>query len=415
MWSTSVVALLVAALGGAAVGVERQWSGHASGPNARFAGVRTFTMLGAFAGLAGRLWTWGATWPAVALLGTAGALVVSAYARASARDVDGTTEVGALVVLAAGTAAGLGEVEIASGVIAVTVVLLVEKSRLHAMVERLEDTGIAAAARFAVMAMVVLPLLPEGPFGPLGGIRPRELWMLVLFFSGLSFAGYLARALVGERRGYAIAGLLGGLVSSTQVTLSFARLSRTHVSLSVPLAQGAVAANAVLFARVAVATAVLNPAVAARLPAYFAAPFAIGLLVAATGLRRPRGHERPLEPSPNPLQLLSALQMAVAFQVVLMVVHTARTWFETTGLLATAAALGATDVDALTMSMARSASNGQMPADIAALAIATGIASNTVVKLAIALAIGRGRFRMITAGALGTIGVLLILALVWLT
>ena len=35
------------------------------------------------------------------------------------------------------------------------------------------------------MALVVLPLLPSGPYGPWGGIRPRELWALVLFFSGL--------------------------------------------------------------------------------------------------------------------------------------------------------------------------------------------------------------------------------------
>ncbi len=76
------------------------------------------------------------------------------------------------------------------------------------------------------MAVVILPLLPEGPYGPLGGIRPRELWLLVLFFAGLSFAGFIARRSVGPDRGFPVAGLLGGLVSSTNVTLTFARLSR---------------------------------------------------------------------------------------------------------------------------------------------------------------------------------------------
>lgn len=68
------------------------------------------------------------------------------------------------------------------------------------------------------MAIVVLPLLPEGPFGPFGGIRPRGLWLLVLFFTGLSFGGYLARRIFGATHGYPLAGLLAGLVSSTNVT-----------------------------------------------------------------------------------------------------------------------------------------------------------------------------------------------------
>ena len=135
----------------------------------------------------------------------------------------------ALIVLAAGLLAGLGSVRLASGIIAVLTLLLVEKSRLHALVQRIDDVGLRSGVRFAVMAFVVLPLLPEGPYGPLGGIRPREIWALVLFFSGLSFAGYVARRVAGPGHGYLVTGLLGGLVSSTNVTLTFARTSRTDL------------------------------------------------------------------------------------------------------------------------------------------------------------------------------------------
>ena len=103
--------------------------------------------------------------------------------------------------------------------------LLVEKSRLHSVVQRIDDVGLRSGVRFAVMALVVLPLLPVGPYGPFGGIRPRELWALVLFFTGLSFTGYLARRVAGPDHGYLVTGLLGGLVSSTNVTLTFARAS----------------------------------------------------------------------------------------------------------------------------------------------------------------------------------------------
>jgi uncharacterized membrane protein (DUF4010 family) len=43
----------------------------------------------------------------------------------------------------------------------------------------------------------------------------------VLFFSGLSFVGYVARRAAGPGRGYLVAGLIGGLASSTNVTFTF--------------------------------------------------------------------------------------------------------------------------------------------------------------------------------------------------
>jgi len=152
-----------AALGGLAVGIERQRSGHASGPAGRFAGMRTFTLLGGPAGASGWLWSGGQAVPGAILLGAGAALVIAAYAAGSRRDVEATTEVAGLVVLAAGFLAGVGQLALASGMVALTVLMLLEKSRLHAWAARLNDAEVRAAARFAVMAVVVLPLLPEGP------------------------------------------------------------------------------------------------------------------------------------------------------------------------------------------------------------------------------------------------------------
>ena len=191
-------------------------------------------------------------------------VVIAGYIAASRTDVDATTEVAALVVIGAGLAAGLGWLAVASAVIAVSVLLLVEKSQLHALVGRIDDEELRAAARFGVMAVVILPLLPEGPFGPWGGIRPRTLWLLVLFFTGLSFSGYLARRLFGATQGYPLAGLLAGLISSTNATFTFARLSRRERWFRDRSRIGTVAACTMLFPRVLVATTVLDLAVAAR-------------------------------------------------------------------------------------------------------------------------------------------------------
>ena len=394
-----VLGLLIAALGGTAVGVERQWSGHAEGEDARFAGVRTFTLLGGLGGLAGWLWQAGFTLPATVLIGGATAITAAAYIARMRVDVDGTTEVAALVVIAAGTVAGAGVHHVASGVIAVTTLLLVEKSRLHAIVKRIDDVGLRSAARFGVMALVVLPLLPEGPYGPMGGIRPRELWALVLFFSGLSFVGYFARRVAGPGRGYLVTGLIGGLASSTNVTFTFARTSHADQASSRALGFGAVAANAMLYPRVLLATAVLNLALLPYVLPYLVLPALLALAMTWLGLRQSDGNDVTEEPVANPLQLPVALQMAVIFQGVLMLVWFAGRYWGDRGILGTATVLGLTDVDALTISMARHVAP-RISYETAALAIAIGVLSNTVLKLTVALFFGSPGFRRIAGGTL---------------
>lgn len=405
-----VLPLVIAALGGAVVGLERQASGHADGPRARFAGIRTFTLLGLLGGVAGLLAAQGWLAPAGALLAGGGALIVAAYVTASRIDVDGTTEVAALVVLAAGTLAGAGQIAAASGLVALTGLLLAEKTRLHTFAARIDSADLRAGLRFAAMGLVILPLLPPGPFGPGVGVRPRELWALVLFFSGLSFAGHLARRALGPGHGLTAAGALGGLVSSTSVTLTFARASRDDPGQAHALGVGALAANAMLFPRVLLATTVLNAPLAAPLLPFLLAPMAIAAGGAAWGAWRSRILSEAPATTTNPLKVGAALQMTALFQVVLYGVDAARTWFGAAGLLASGAVLGVTDVDALTVTMARGTT---ADLGLAARAIAVGVLSNTILKLGLAVVIGTGAFRGTCGTGLAAMALALGLALAW--
>jgi uncharacterized membrane protein (DUF4010 family) len=391
-----ILGLFIATLGGAAVGLERERSRH---EHARFAGFRTFTLLGGIAGLAGLMWTNHLELPAIVLLCGATAIVAIAYFASTRVDIESTTEIAALIVIAAGVLAATGAHRIAAGAVTITVLVLIEKTRLHSFAGRLDDTGLRAGAMFAAMALVILPLLPEGPYGPFGGIRPRQLWILVLFFSGLSFVGYLARHLVAPGRGYLVTGALGGIISSTNVTFTFARLSASEPVIARELGFGAVAASAVLFPRVIAALLVLNAPLALPVARYLAAPFLIALIVASLGIRSPKRDGEKAEPPANPLQLRAALQMAFLFQIVLMLVNAAQALWGNAGVLGSAAALGFTDVDALTVTMAKGiAARGDL--DVAALAISIGVLSNTVLKTMIALILGRSSFRVIAASTL---------------
>jgi uncharacterized membrane protein (DUF4010 family) len=389
------IRVAIAAVIGLAAGLEREWSGHASGPDARFAGLRTFLMLGAVGGIAGSVGAAGYPQVASAIALSASALCVVAYAMAVRRPTattDGTTEVAALIVVALGVIAGIGWITLAAGAGALMVLALREKSRLHWLVQRLGESELRAALQFAVLAVVVLPLLPSGPFFDVVGLRPRALWAIVLLFSGLNFAGFVARRAAGAHRGYKITGALGGVISSTAVTLAFSRQSRRDAELGVALAGGVIAACTVLVPRVLLVSAVLNPRVALQLLPFLAPPFVIGAAIVALGWRtNGGGNKRTDDMVTNPLHLAAAVQMAVAFQVAMTTIAFVRQRWGLPGIFATAAALGLTDVDALTVSMSRQES--LLDASIAARAITIGILANTLMKLGIAVVLGRASFR----------------------
>ncbi|HEY8793707.1 MAG TPA: MgtC/SapB family protein [Gemmatimonadaceae bacterium] len=402
--ATVAARLAIAALIGSSVGFERQHSGHASGPQARFAGIRTFLLIGVLGGCAGLLLVLSQTLAATALLLGGMLFAIAAYVMAVRRpetELDGTTEAAALVVLVLGAIAGMGDLALAAGTGAVIVLALSEKVRLHWLVQRVEGADFRAGLQFAVLALVILPLLPAGPIGGALELRPRSLWTVVLLFSGLNFLGYLARRAAGTQRGYAIAGMLGGLFSSTAVAIGFSRRSRTEPALGEAFAQGVIGACVVLLPRVLVVSAVLNPAVALALLPLLIPALVLGAIALALMWRR---HPKQVPSTPgapaNPLQLWTAIRMAIAFQIALSLIAIVRTHVDSSGLYATGAALGLTDVDALTFAMTRA--GGDITAAVAARAIAIGILANTTLKMVACLLLGRARFRRLaTIGLAG--------------
>ena len=224
----------------------------------------------------------------------------------------------------------------------------------------------------------------------------------------------MTRRFVGSRRGYPIAGLLGGIVSSTNVTFLFARASRDELASCTPLALGVAGASAVMCVRVLVATAVLNPAAARVLLPYLIGPFLAAALVAWWGIRK---YKEPAlnEPAPsNPLQFASALQMAILFQVVLFVVSWAQGTWGQAGVFLSAGVLGLTDVDALVVSLAKNAGS-QLPIAMAARAIAIGVLTNTLLKLSIGALIGAEGFRRTAVLGLSAVAIACVISIVGLT
>ena len=89
--------------------------------------------------------------------------------------------------------------------------------------------------------------------------------------------------MLGPSQGYLVAGLLGGLVSSTNVTFTFARTSRVDGPSDRALAFGVIGANAMLYPRVMLAFAVLNWPLLPLVARYLVPPALIAVTAAVAG------------------------------------------------------------------------------------------------------------------------------------
>jgi uncharacterized membrane protein (DUF4010 family) len=306
--------------------------------------------------------------------------------------LDGTTEGAALVVLGLGVLSGLGYLGLAAGSIAVVVFALGERQRLHWLVSRIGQTEMHATMQFLILALVILPLLPAGPYEHLLGIRPRSLWSIVVLLSGLNFAGYLARRTVGPTRGYALTGLLGGIASSTVVTLQFSRLSRSEPERSEALSLGVVAASFVVYARVILVCAALNPAVALALVPVFVPAILVALVRLALALRHPAVRADAEPDARSPLRLGSALQMALLFQAAMLLAGYARSALGSAGIMTTGVLVGIADADALAVSMSHVAEKSG-DVTLAAQAIVAGLIATTLFKMVLSAVLGSRAFR----------------------
>jgi len=258
------LAFATAVLLGALVGIEREKHKAEEKEAAHTAGLRTFTLLallGASSGFLAR--SLAAPWVLATALLVTGAFVAAGYFVTARTSQDGkglTTEVAAIVVFILGAMVMLGHAELAIGLAVATAAVLAYKQPLHGFVEKLGWDDVYAGLRLLIATFIALPLLPNEPIDPWGALNPYTLWLLVILISSLSLAGYVLTRMLGPARGIALTGLTGGLVSSTAVTLSFARDARATPKNTMAFACGILLAWAVMFLRVIVLVAVVNRA-----------------------------------------------------------------------------------------------------------------------------------------------------------
>jgi len=375
---------------GLLIGLERGWRSRAEPEGERAAGLRTHALAGLLGG----------TWGAIAIrtpeggaiaLGMAFVVFAAVVATFRFREVvnDGTfgvtTVVAAMLAFGLGALAVVGDSQIAAAGAVATTALLALKGLLHSWVKRLTWEELRSGLLLLAMTFVLLPLLPDRTIDPWDSLNPYAIWLLTILIAAVSFAGYVAIKVTGDDRGILFTGISGGLVSSTAVTLSLARLAREHPTETRLMAAGMLAASATMMARIGVVVGIVNWEMLARVgPAVGAA----GIVLAAGSYLLMIGGETKREGEggltlKNPFELSTVLKFGALLAAISMAAKLATGAAGQAGAYAVAAISGRADVDAITLSMARLAGS-TVSLQVAATAILIAVSINTLVKVALA-------------------------------
>lgn len=388
--SSTFMDLAIAAGLGLLVGLQKE---RADSP---LAGLRTFALVclaGAVAAVLGEVttqWVVVAGLLAMAAMMFAGNMVI--MHGQGGDDPGQTTEVAVVLTYLIGVLVVAGPREVAIVLGASTAMLLHLREELHTWVDRLSDRDVRAIMQFVVISLVVLPVLPDQTYGPYDVINPRQVWWMVVLIVGLNLAGYAAFRLFGARAGTALAGILGGVISSTATTISYARQTKAGDGRDSVAAIIVWIASGVVFVRVMLEIGAVAPEFLPTAAGPLAVMLAVFLVLAAVRWRSGADPgESPLEPG-NPSELKPAILFGVLYAVVLLVLAAAEDWLGDTGLYVAAFLSGLTDVDAITLSTARLVATEGLDPSTGWRVILVGALSNLVFKLGMAATLGSRSF-----------------------
>ncbi len=380
---------------GLLVGFQREWATH------DLAGIRTFALITLLGGVGASLAQSLSPWVLAAFL--AGVVLTIWSARGERREAPSTitTEIAALLMFAVGALVVLERHTVAVVTTGAVAVLLHWKKPLHEWVRNIGEEELRAIMRFVLIGLVILPALPDQAYGPLQVLNPFRIWLMVVLIVGISIGAYVVHRVVGPQAGTFLAGILGGLISSTATAVSYARRTRGNPAEVSMTALVLAVSSAVVFVRVLFEIAVVGPHLFLALaPPIFAMMAAMAAISAVTWRFSLRVPGEPLDHVPS--TLATAIGFGLLYAAVLFGIAAAKRYFGETGLYTVAVLSGLTDVDAITLSTTELTREARLPTELAWRLILTGAMANLAFKGIAAVLLGDRRLRVWVAAMFGS-------------
>ena len=368
---------------GALIGLEREYARFRKHTH-DYAGIRTFPLIALFGALSAYFSEIISVWVIIIGIIITGTLIITAYIlinRESKTHFSATSEIAGFLTFFIGVLCYYNELAFAT-ILAISItIILYARTMLHHFAEKIKKKELADTLKFAVIAFVILPFLPNQNFGPLGIFNPYIIWLMVVFISGISFVGYILMKKFGEK-GVALAGSLGGMISSTATTMSFAERSKKEKKIYRALILGVLLSNGVMFFRILIEVFVINRSLFIKMlpPMLIMATFAgfISYLV----WRKAKKTKGKVELG-SPFTLAPALKFAAFFAVILALVKVGDYYLAAKGVYLVSLFSGFAGIDAITVSLSQLA-KASLTEEIARKGIILATLSNIAVKGGIA-------------------------------
>jgi len=367
---------------GLLIGLERGWHSRERDEGMRVAGLRTYGMISLLGGFSGIL----AQQVDAFLMGFVFLGLTSVLLLAYSKSVDKfedfsiTSIIASLITFTLGALTVFGHITLASASAVVITSLLGFKPLLHGWMKKLDQRELYATLELLLISVVVLPILPDKGYGPWAAFNPYHIWWMVVLIAGISYLGYFAIRIVGNQHGPVLTGALGGLVSSTAVTLDLSKLSTQYPNMENVLAAGILTACATMFARTLLLTSVMNPTLFRELlPALLVMTiftYFVAFLLWRNKSRFGAIDEIALE---NPFQLGMAIKFGAFLVVIMLLSNLLKVYFGDMGTYFLAATSGLADVDPITLSMLQMSKQG-LEVSVAARAILIAVSVNSGIK-----------------------------------
>jgi uncharacterized membrane protein (DUF4010 family) len=358
------------------IGLERE-SASAKRPRV-FAGVRTYSLLGVYGFGCAWMFHIGVIWAMPMGMLSVAVLVVIAYLAKLREDHIGwTSEVAALLTFIVGALSLLAEIWVPMALGIVGTFLLSEKARFEHFVENLNKAEFLAVVKFLLVTVIILPVLPNREFTEFK-LNPRHIWQIVILVSAIGFAGYMLAKRFGSRVGLWLSGLLGGIVSSTAVSLAAGRIAQKSPEKTGHALQASILAGSVMYLRILVLIWIIRPSFIPfiwwKLVILSVVGFAVSVKVRST---QPATERTAVQTPQNPFEIRPALIFAVLFVVLSIITSLAKQYYGEAGVLVLAMLTGFTDIDPFILSIVNQAAEFQ---SMIMAAILIAMMSNTVVK-----------------------------------
>ncbi len=381
---------------GALIGIERE---HSHIGKERFGGIRTFILIALMGTLAAFLSQEYGSIILILIFASIAVFVMMGYIGTLyiEKNIGIVSELASLLTFLFGFMCYTGETRDFAVVLAVlTTLVLATKNYTHGFVNAVKDIELLDTLKFALITLVILPLIPNREIvlldaWPVIALNLYQIWLMVVLISAVSYIGYIFMKVFGTGRGIVMTGVLGGLVSSTAVTLLMAEKVKANKNVMDECVFAAVIASSMMFIRILVVVAIINVSLIPKIavPVLFTA--LTGIILSALVWQKRSSLDVGLDVK-SPLSIGHALKFGAFFALVMLMIKVLYSNFQTAGIYATSIISGIADVDAITLSMSLMAKNSEILPVVATVAIVLAAIINTFVKFSIAWGMGTHQF-----------------------